>query len=154
LPPFLKAKYDELLEQGLFTEAYDIWNKTAETHLGLQLKDAKLPNKCKGKGKVPTFKTQSLAAQGTRLIEAGAATQWSLRLGKLIRKCLELESRLKRNFYAPIEPGTESFALTKALQVDIVYSGRNIVTGWDAVLTDGLPPLQHVQEWLQKSPRT
>ena len=51
LAPALKAQYDELLTQGHFTEAYDIWNKAAENHLGSQLKDAQLPIKCKGKGK-------------------------------------------------------------------------------------------------------
>ncbi len=86
LSPAAERKYREHLAQGRFTEAYDIWNQAAENHLALQLKSAKLPRKCQGKGKVPTFKTQTLAALGTRLVETGAATEWSLRLCKLIRK--------------------------------------------------------------------
>ena len=35
LPPAKKAKYLQSLEQGEFTEAYDIWNNAAENHLAL-----------------------------------------------------------------------------------------------------------------------
>ena len=48
ISPATKARYEECLEQGLLTEAYDIWNKAAETHLTLQLKSMTLPSKRAG----------------------------------------------------------------------------------------------------------
>ena len=131
-----------------FTAAYAIWSEAAENHLTLQLKSRRLPSKCKGRRQVPNFKTQTLAAKGTHRIGAGAATEWGLRLSKLIRKCQELEARLKSAFHITIERGTERFALAKALHVDIIYSGRKLVPGWGAQVTDEFPVLHQVQTWL------
>ncbi len=63
LLPKVQERDPERLSQGLFTDAYDIWNQAIENHLALQLNKAKLPSTCKGKGKVPTFILQTLAAQ-------------------------------------------------------------------------------------------
>ena len=46
-------------------------------------------------------------------------------------------------------PGTIRYDLAKRLHVDIVHSGRRLITAWTARITDELPPLQHLQEWIQ-----
>ena len=92
---------------------------------------------------------QPLAANGTYRVQAGAATAWRLRLSKFVRKCLELEARLKSSFQEPLLPGTEKFTLANRLHTDIILSGRILPPGWTARNTNELPPLQHAQEWIQ-----
>ena len=96
ISPVTKVRFETCLERGHFTEAYEIWNKAAERHLALQLKSTTLPAKGAGKGTVPTFKTQPLAANGIYRVEAGAATAWRLRLSRFVRKRLELEAIIKK----------------------------------------------------------
>ena len=67
ISPVTKARFMACLEIGMFTEAYDIWNKAAERHLALRLKILIRPAKYAG---------QTLAALGTHRVEAGAATEW------------------------------------------------------------------------------
>ena len=122
MPPKILELYQRYLDQGRFEEAYEIWSQAAENHLTLQLNYAKLPSKCKGKGKAPTFRTQTLAERDS--IDAGAATEWRHRLSRLVRKCLELEARVKSALHTPFEGGTHKFALATKLHTDIVYSGK------------------------------
>ena len=90
---------------------------------------------------------QPLAASGTYRVEAGAATAWRLRLSRFVRKCLELEARIKSSFHEPLLIGTAKYILAKKLHTDIVYSGRRLIPAWTARITNELPPLQHAQEW-------
>ena len=55
-----KANFQKLLPEGELTRAYAIWNVAAEGHLALQLKNLKLPTKCSGRGKVPTFQNTAI----------------------------------------------------------------------------------------------
>ena len=76
LPPAQKAKYLQSLEQGEFTEAYDIWNRAAEGHLTLQLNSPTLPLKYRNKGKVPRF--QNTGTSGQRYLPSISRSSYSL----------------------------------------------------------------------------
>ena len=147
----MKKTFHQHLDDGKFEVAYSAWNKAAENLLALQTKRQQLPAKCKGKGKVPTFRTQPLAAVGTRLVESGAATEWRLRLCKLTRRCLELEARLKRSMQVALILGQAQFALAKSLTAQIMTSGAQLIPDWEhrEYPIHLLPPLRQVQTWLQ-----
>ncbi len=117
----------------------------------MQTEKHRLPTKCKGRGNTPSFKTQPLAARGTYRVEAGAATEWRLIPGKLIRRSLELEARVKRSDHVAIAPGDNDFALARTLHAQTITTGRDLALGWEANLLplDELPPLQHVQKWIE-----
>ncbi len=85
ISPNEKTIFHRQIDEGNFEDAYTAWNKAAENILALQTNNQQLPRKWKGKGKVPTFRTQPLAAVGTRRVESGAATEWRLILCKLTR---------------------------------------------------------------------
>jgi hypothetical protein len=150
ISPGEKATFQRYIDDGNFEDAYSAWNQAAENMLALQTKNQQLPKKCKGKGKVPTFRTQPLAAVGTRRIESGAATEWRLRLCKLTRRCLELEARIKQSLQVALILGHANFALAKALTAQIMISGSELVPDWDhrGYPIDRLPPLYQVQTWL------
>ncbi len=99
--------------------------------MALQTTKHKLPKKCKGKGKVPTFRTQHLATVGTRTVISGAATEWRLRLCKLTRRCLELEARIKKSMQVALILGHANFALAKTLTAQIMVTGAQLVPDWD-----------------------
>ena len=151
ISPNERKVFHQNLLDGKFEEAYSAWNKAAENLLALQTKKQQLPAKCKGKGKAPTFRTQPLAAVGTRLVESGAATEWRLRLCKLTRRCLELEARIKRSMQVALILGHAQFALAKALTAQIMTSGAQLIPDWEhrEYPIHLLPPLKQVQTWLQ-----
>ena len=129
--------FETLLREGNFEEAYQIWNGAAEAMLGHQLHAAKLAKKCAGRGLEPSFKKQSLSAQGVHSLDAGAAIIWRLRLSRFVRRSFELEARIKRCMRDPGSFSESDFAAAKALYSAMLRVGSELLPDWQ----DPIPPL-------------